>query len=816
MTNSHLKSFLFLFLYFSVAYYGFAQVDKPTGSSSRYVLPNGWALSPAGNSIRLGDLPLNMALSGSKKYLAVTNNGQSDQSIELIDPLSFKLLDSVPIHAAWMGLVFSADDKYLFASGGNDNCILQFEINNKRLLLKDSLKLGNKWPEKISPTGIAVDDAKQLLYVVTKENDALYVVDMKEHTVIFKKQIGAEGYTCLLSPDSRQLYISCWGSHVVKVFDTEKRVFGKDFIVGDHPNDMCMTRKGNFLFVANANDNSVSVLDLKTGRVIETLNAALYPASPSGSTTNSVALSEDEQTLYIANADNNCLAVFDVSRPGLSRSKGFIPTGWYPTCVRVVNDQIFVSNGKGFSSMANPMGPNPMRVGEKVIYHKGSVKKEMNEQYIGGLFIGTLSKIKEPDAKQLGLWSETVYSNTPYHKKEELLAKGEEGNPIPRKSGSASPIKYVYYIIKENRTYDQVLGDLQDGNGDTSLVLFGEKITPNQHALAKEFVLFDNFYVDGEVSADGHNWSNGAYANDYLEKTWPTFYGDRGGSYDSEGFRAAANNKNGFIWDFCKKAKVSYRTYGEFINNWKPAVPVLKDHFCRYYNGWDLKVMDTTRYSEWKRDFDSLLTAGKVPHMNTLRFSNDHTEGLTKGRPTPNAYMADNDLAVGLFIEHLSKSPIWKETAVFIVEDDAQNGSDHVDAHRSTLYLAGGFVKRGFVDHSMYSTSSVLHTIELILGLPPMSQYDAAAPSMWKSFSKTANTAPFVARTESVNLTELVTVNNKWTHKCEKFDFSGEDRVPDAELNEILWVAVKGESIPCPAPKHAAFLKTGEKKDEDD
>jgi YVTN family beta-propeller protein len=808
--------FLLLMLAPGLATRSNAQAMQNTAEPGWIRLPNGWGISPAGTSLPLGDLPLNMALSASKKYLAVTNNGQSDQSIELIDPLSFKRLDSVPVHAAWLGLAFSADDQYLYAAGGNDNWILQFEIKNNHLLRKDTLKLGNVWPEKISPAGIALDDAKHLLYVVTKENNALYILDLKDKKVLFKQQMSAEGYTCMLSPDSKILYVSCWGCSQVKAFDTGKRMFLKDFSVGDHPNDMCMSRKGNFLFVANANDNSVSVLDLKTNKVIETLNAALYPSSPSGSTTNSVALSEDEQTLYIANADNNCLAVFDVSRPGLSRSKGFIPTGWYPTCVRVAQGHIFVSNGKGFSSLANSLGPNPMRVGEKVVYQKGNVKQEMHEQYIGGLFLGTLSKIKEPDAKQLGIWSQMVYRNTPYQKKNERQAAGEEGNPVPMKIGGSSPIKYVYYIIKENRTYDQILGDVKDGNGDSSLVLFGEKITPNQHALVKDFVLFDNFYVDGEVSADGHNWSTGAYANDYLEKTWPTFYGDRGGSYDSEGFRGTANNKNGFIWDFCKRSNVSYRTYGEFINNSKPAIPVLKDHYCRYYTGWDLKVMDTTRYGQWKRDFDSLIAIGKVPHMNTLRFSNDHTEGLTKGRPTPNAYLADNDLAVGLFIEHLSKSPIWKETAVFILEDDAQNGSDHIDAHRSTLYLAGGFVKRHFVDHSMYSTSSVLHTIELILGIPPMSQYDAAAPSLWRSFSSTANTAPFIAKTESVNLHELVTVSNKWSKKCERFDFSSEDRVPDAELNEMLWVAVKGELIPCPAPKHAAFFRASEKKDEDD
>jgi YVTN family beta-propeller protein len=790
-----------------------AQTD-PLPAQTR--LMNGWSLSPAGTSIALGDLPLNMAFSPSRKMLAVTNNGQSDQYIQLIDPDKLQVLDTVLVKSAWLGLQFSDDDRYLYASGGNQNYIMKYDVSTKKLLPADTLRLGNPWPEKISPTGIALDGVKHLVYVVTKDNDALYIYDETEKRVIFKIVLGGEGYACLLSPDRKLLYISCWGCAQVAVFDTEKRKFNAAIPIGDHPNDLCLNKKGSLLYVANANDNSISVVDLKTGKVKETLNAALYPSSAPGSTTNSVALSDDEKTLYVANADNNCLAVFDVSVSGAGKSKGFIPTGWYPSCVRYANGQIFVANGKGFSTMANPFGPNPTRKEEKVVYQKGNKRVEGKEQYIGGLFLGTLSKIPAPDSRQLGVYSQTVYRNVPYHKKDELTAVGEAGNPIPRRVGESSPIKHVFYIIKENRTYDQVLGDVKGGNGDTSLVLFGEKITPNLHAAVNEFVLFDNFYVDGEVSADGHNWSTGAYANDYLEKTWPTFYGDRGGEYDSEGHREVANNKKGFIWDDCKRSKVSYRTYGEFADNYNANIPVLKDHFCKYYTGWDVKTRDTVRYGQWKRDFDSLLAIGKVPQMNTMRFSNDHTEGLSKGRPTPFAHMADNDLSVGLFLEHLSKSSIWKESVVFIVEDDAQNGPDHVDAHRSTLYVAGGFVKRGFVDHSMYSTSSVLHTMELILGMPPMSQYDAAAPSLWKAFSIKADLKPFVCRKETVNLMDICTASNKWSKKCEHLDFRGEDRVPDLLMNQILWAAVKGDELPCPAPRHAAFFKKKERKDDDD
>jgi hypothetical protein len=373
----------------------------------------------------------------------------------------------------------------------------------------------------------------------------------------------------------------------------------------------------------------------------------------------------------------------------------------------------------------------------------------------------------------------------------------------------------VFYIIKENRTYDQVLGDLKEGNGDESLVLFGENITPNQHALAREFVLLDNFYVDGEVSSDGHNWSTGAYATDFLEKTWPTDYGGRGGSYSGEGARRAANNKDGFIWDYCKKAGVSFRTYGEFVGqNSKPTIPVLNGHYCPYYTPWNQQVRDTTRFYQWKRDFDSLLAMNAVPQLSTLHVINDHTEGLRLGRPTPFAHAADNDLAVGMFVDYLSKTPIWKESVVFITEDDAQNGPDHVDAHRTTAYVAGGYVKRHFVDHTMYSTSSMLRTIELILGIPPMSQYDAAATPMFRCFSKNADTTGFHVRPSQVDLAEKNRAENGWQRKSEMFDFSKEDRAPDNEFSEVIWKAVKGLDSKMPAPKHAAFIKVNDEDDE--
>jgi hypothetical protein len=415
----------------------------------------------------------------------------------------------------------------------------------------------------------------------------------------------------------------------------------------------------------------------------------------------------------------------------------------------------------------------------------------------------------------MAIYSQAVYKNTPYNKNKELESEGISGNPVPMKVGEKSPIKHIFYIIKENRTYDQVLGDVPEGNGDKNLVLFGENITPNLHSVVKEFVLLDNFFVNGEVSADGHNWSLGGYATDYLEKNWPTAYGGRGGDYLGEGTNVTANNKNGFLWDDCQRNGVSFRSYGEFVDDNKANVPVLKDHFCTKYRGWDLSVRDTVRFGQWKHDFDSLLAIDALPQLNTMRFGNDHTEGLSLNKPTPFAHVADNDLAVGMFLDYLSHSKAWATSLVVIVEDDAQNGPDHVDAHRSTAYLAGGYVKQGFVDHTAYTTTGLLRTIELILGLPPMTQYDAPAVPLWRCFNNTPDHPVYTVKPNNVDLNLKNLAENKWQKKSEHFYFAKEDRIDDKEFNEVIWKAVKGLDSNCPAAVRAAFFVASEAGDED-
>ena len=778
-----------------------AQQTPSQQPGPRVQLPNGWSLTPAGTSIPLSsDLPLNIALSPDGLHAAITNNGNGAQSIDLLN-LTTRHLTTTPIGKAWLGLAFGK--KGLYASGGNDDWIIHYIVKGDSLLNSDTLVLGRPWPkDKISPTGLTLDDKADKLYVVTKEDNSLYCFDLKTNRLLRKIPLSAEAYTCLLNPLKPELYISAWGGKKVWIYNTKDNQLQDSVTTEDHPTDMAIDKKARTLYVANANSNSVSVIDLAKKTVIETLHTAITPTAPIGSTTNSLVLDAAGKTLYIANADNNCLAVFDVSHPGHSFSKGFIPVGWYPTAVRFRNNTLLVANGKGLSSLPDPHGPNPL--GHAANYKKTDTTRQ-KAQYIGNMFKGTLSVIPIPDAATLAHYTQQVYDNTPYSQAVEQLASGETGNPIPRTPGSPSPIRYVFYVLKENRTYDQVLGDLPQGNGDTSLCLFGRKITPNAHTLAEEFVLLDNFYVDAEVSADGHNWSMAGYATDFTEKTWPSNYSNRGGEYDFDGHRPVANPTKGFIWDYCHRAGVSFRNYGEFMDNGYPTLELLKqkDNYCKPYPGWNLDIQDIHRETIFEADFDSLLRADAIPRFSTIYLPNDHTSGLHKGAYSPIAQVADNDLALGRLVDHISHSRIWAQSAIFVLEDDAQDGPDHVDAHRSPVYVISPYIKRHSVNHTLYSTTSVLRTMELILSLPPMSQFDAAATPMWSCFSATPDTAAFNALPAEVDINA-----RNMASSPRRFNLADPDRIPDEEFNAVLWKAIKGESSPVPKPRRAAFVRT--------
>ncbi len=540
-----------------------------------------------------------------------------------------------------------------------------------------------------------------------------------------------------------------------------------------------------------------------------------------------MSITPDESLLFIANADNNNLAVFNVSEPGKSKPVGFIPVGWYPTSVRYLANTktLAVANGKGLGSKANPQGPNP------------TMKRapESLEQYIARLLQGTVSMITLPSPTEQVAHTRNAYACSPLRSDMSPVlspirrptAQQEQGtNPIPTKLGDPSPIEHCIYIVKENRTYDQVFGDMPNGNGDPNLCIFGENVTPNHHKLAREFVLLDNFYVDGEVSADGHQWTMGAYASDYVEKSWPLVYrsgGKKKIGYPAEGSGGKVAEDNRLFWDVCKEKNVSFFSFGEWIENGKgPNDPArarsktLEGHFDPWFRSYDLDYPDVKRAERFISEYRRFAAEKTMPRFIVLRLPNDHTQGARPGKRTPTAYVADNDLALGMVVEAVSKSEYWPKTAIFVVEDDAQNGPDHVDAHRAVALVISPYCKRGSVDSTMYSTCSMLRTMELILGLNPMSQFDAAARPMHQSFSAKPDLKPFEHELARVNVMQVNRADAWGADISLKMNLEREDAADDIKFNEVIWRSVKGAKSPMPAPVRAAFFTPIKPKVDDD
>ncbi len=587
------------------------------------------------------------------------------------------------------------------------------------------------------------------------------------------------------------MYVSNWGARTLTVLRAQGLAPAATVAVGLHPGALAVDPTRRRLYVANTDDDSVSVLDTQTDRVVATLSLAPYPGAPEGSVPDGLAVSPDGRWLFIANAGNNDVAAANLAGP-LPAVVGLIPTAWYPTTVTVSRDgrTLFVTNAKGLGAGPDPRGPNPTRG-----------PAERAEQFIGYMIVGTVSVVTVPDAPGLAATTARVVQNNGFDEARNRLAAGRaavQPRAIPRRAGDPSLIKHVIYIIKENRTYDQVLGDLREGNGDPSLVLFGPDVAPNHHRLAREFVLLDNFYVNAEVSPDGHNWSTAAMANDYVQKNWPATYSDRGRDYDYEGGEPAAYPRSGFLWDAAARAKVSYRIYGEFTEFLRypsrGTMDSMDGHVAPGYHGYDLRVPDQTRFGEWLKEFQEFERTGEMPQLMIVRLPNDHTAGTRPGYPAPQAMVADNDLALGRIVEAVGRSRFWKDTLVAAVEDDAQDGPDHVDAHRTVALLAGAYVRRGVVDHTFYSTVSLLRTIELILGIRPLTQYDAAAQPMLNAFTDEPQPLRYAAAVPRQPLTAVNTPAAPGAAESRRLRFEEADEVPPGVLNRILWRAIKGNA----------------------
>ncbi len=787
------------------------------GSYNGYtLLPNGWKLSPAGSQVPIGELPLNMVLTNDGRYAITSNSGMGENSLSVVDLNTQKEIQRYVLGETWYGLAFNSDDSKLYVSGSNYNLIYVFGFDGGKLALQDSIMLGQRYPkDTISVTGVAYVKNKNYVLAVSKQSNMLYVCDANTKQVVKKINIGSQCYGVAANNAGTFAYISVWGNSSVDEIDLSDFKINATIHVGDHPCDMAISPDDSRLFVADANNNTASVVDLGKKKETERINSALTTEVPFGSTPNSVCLNGDGTVLMVANADNNYIALFDVSEPNKTKSLGFIPTGWYPSAVRfdAPENKIIVANGKGLTSRANPKGPHP-----------GVYQKRGTFEYIGTLFMGTLSTIDYPNDDSLESFSKQVYANTPYVSKDKNWVGIQNVIPDKHDLEGSSKIKHVFYIIKENRTYDEVYGDMKEGNGDSSLCFFPYKDTPNQHTLSSDFTLYDNLFADAEVSADGHNWSTAAYATDYVEKDWPANYGRRGAPYHFEGGYPLAAPSSGYIWNQVLNNGRTFRNYGEFTDEKKignETVFVANDEDMRKYTydkypGWDLSISDVTRYKIWKKDFERLEKENALPSLSIMRLPNDHTWGTWKGKKTPQAFVAINDYALGLIVQTISHSKDWKSSIIFVVEDDAQDGSDHVDAHRSTLLVVSPYIKRNYVDHTMYSTSSVLKTIELVLGLPPMTQYDLSATPILFSVTDKPDFKPYKVIEPLIDTSAVNGADAYGAAECEHLNFAKEDAVPDMLFNEILWKAIKGKNSVMPPPVRSAFVKELKKKDKDD
>jgi YVTN family beta-propeller protein len=817
---------------------------QPGPTAEGFLLPNGWTVTPAGEQVILTDLPLNILPLADNKHALVATSGFNAHELCLIDLKTKQVIAKETVRQSWFGLAHEpggarqvAAGGRLWWSGGGANLLHTFTLADNKLTRtspaepdpraqpKEEREKRTKDPNFRSGLLLQGDT----LYSLNINNSTIHAIDVKTGKEIKNATCGSRPYDIVRGRNGAQLYVSDWADRCVLAVDPESLRTVARIQVGEHPNQMVVHPKDDRLFVACASNDCVVVIDQKRGIVTERIMTSLFPKAPQGATPDAIAIAPDGKTLFVANADNNCVAVLDVAERDKSQVLGFIPTGWYPTSVAVTPDgkNLLVGVGKGNQTKPNPIkkdadkdkGKDEKKADEKKADEKKPDEKKQDEKqqperrlpypYIGTTLSGALSIVPIPDEKQLTAYTARVYKNCPYSDTLLTAALSKQKTAIPTRVGDPSPIKYVIYIIKENRTYDQVFGDIKEGNGDPALVMFGEEVTPNHHKLAREYVLLDNLYCNGQVSRDGHPWSTMAYNTDYIARDWHLTYSRRRGVEDTEK-GDLSNAPSGYLWDACARAKIGYRSYGEYGKRvstgdggtkMEARVPGLVGHICPDYGipkEKGQRVRDTDNVEVFLKEYAEFEKNGTMPRFIVMSLGEDHTNGTTPGAFTPKACVASNDLALGRLVEAVSKSKLWKETAIFVIEDDAQNGPDHVDAHRTVGLVISPYTKRKFVDSTQYSTVSLVRTMELILGLPPLSQYDAAARPMYNSFMETPELTAYKHEKARIDLNVKNDRAAYGAARSEKMDWSDYDLVDDFELNEILWRSIKGADAPVP------------------
>jgi YVTN family beta-propeller protein len=793
---------------------------RPGLHPNKNLLFNGWGITPVGEPVSTTDMPLKLVIAPDKKYLLAVHGGFNQHGVTVIDLATRKETQFLPLTASWNGLAFSPNGKQFYVSGGSTGLLHIFNYADGHAT-EDHQITPVTDDRSVFLAGVAVNSRTGKIYVCNEANDEILVLDPKTLALETSIPVGAHPHTCVIGGDGQHLYVSNWGGQSVSVVDMKQARRVRDIAVGLRPNDMALSPDGR-LFVACAGDNSVHVLD--TGHVEvdehgpdrnhlipeaarEIISTSLYPESPEGSTPDGLAVSPNGNTLFVANADNNDVMVVDISNSrsdkaqedheSVSVVEGFIPVGWYPTAVAVSpdNQTLLVANGKGLASRANfpPVAGTPERRGKA----KAKTKTMANSRafdYIATTLKGSVSFITLPDAKEMVADTEQVRLNSPYEPDQFQKAPVPANSVIPAKVGDPCPIRYILYIIKENRTYDQVFGDFRDkngklaGNGSPNLTFYGEDVTPNHHQIARDYVLLDNLYCNGEVSADGHSWCDAAIATDYNERAWLLSYSKHG---HLPGNDEMENPATGYLWDLCRRHGVTFKNYGE------GSIRVPSANRGTWSRGRDMD-----RAALWIQDLHAAEKTGVLPQFMIMSLGEDHTKGTTPGAFTPDASVASNDLGLGRIVAAASHSPFWKNMAIFVIEDDAQNGPDHVDAHRTAGLVISPYCKRGVVDSTLYTTASMVRTMELILGLPPMTQYDAGATPMFNCFGQTAEVSLYEPLTPKVDLFARNTKKSPGAMESARMDFHDYDLAPEDKLNRILWADAKGINTPYPTPIH--------------
>jgi len=758
-------------------------------------LPTGVVLDPAGVSVPLGSMPLTMRFSPDSTRIVTILCGYREQGFQVIDRISRRVVQTVFQPAAFVGACFTPDGSRLFVSGGNRDVVYAYTWRGDSAALADSIVLGpppGKAGGRAYPSGLACSADGARLYVAENLADSLVVVDLSSRRVVQRLATGRYPYDVIAPRDGR-VFVSAWGASWVATFEPGAKGLrtGPRIAVGWHPSTMLLDPSHSTLFVTCASSDRIAVIDTERDSVVDALSDAAPGGPAEGSTPNGLALSPDGQRLYVAEGDNDAVAVFERRAGDVDghaarawQLAGRIPVEWYPTAVLTRGDSLWVLNGKGRGTAPNPRFGHPGR--------KGPFEKT---QYTLGQTNGSLSFLASPTGAELGALSTRV-------------ARSNGWDHAPPQT-ALPPFQHVIYVVRENRTFDQVLGDLGAGDTDSSLTFFPRAVTPNAHALAERFGIFDRFFVNGEVSGDGHNWTMAAYASDYVEKTIPSGYSGRGRSYDFDGLNRdqptdedVNEPSSGYLWDLAHRAHVTLRNYGEFTRrspdgHWIANKPWLAACTDTSYPGWDLEIPDSVRADRWIAAFRSQVAGDSMPALSILWLPNDHTAGARAGSPTPRAFAADNDLALGRIVEALTHSRYWRSTVMFVLEDDAQDGPDHVDSHRSPLLVISPWGRPGVV-HRFANTTDVVATIDRVLHMGALSKYDHFGRPLAGVFSATPDTSAYVALMPGVSRHETNPDSTESARLSRQLDLSREDRADFALFNRILWQVLKGPERPCP------------------